>query len=85
MLILYLKTREIFNQMQGQHSGSRAYSVDCYCYICIYGFLRPSSKECGITVPRFLHTIKCPLGAGGQQKRSPLWKDENTFCQCCFL
>ena len=36
--------RRKFSNEQGWHSGSHAYSVGCYYYICSLGFLRPSTK-----------------------------------------
>ena len=38
--------------MQGGHSGSHAYSVGCYHYICIYGFPTTFKLRRGIAVPR---------------------------------
>ena len=40
--------------MQGGHSGSHAYSVGCYHYICIYGFPTTFKLRRGIAVPRFV-------------------------------
>ena len=40
--------------MQGWHSGSHAYSVGCYHYICIYGFPTTFKLRRGIAVPRFV-------------------------------
>ena len=58
--------------MQGGHSGSHAYSVGCYHYICIYGFPTTFKLRRGIAVPRFLflknQTLTVALVLGRQPK-----------------
>ena len=58
--------------MQGGHSGSHAYSVGCYHYICIYGFPTTFKLRRGIAVPHFLflknQTLTVALVLGRQPK-----------------
>lgn len=74
------KRRKFSNCILRWHSGSHAYSVGCYYYICMQGFLRPPNKEVALQ-SALLYLITCPVGLMGKKINDM----EQKFCQSCGM
>jgi len=70
------KRRKFSNCILRWHSGSHAYSVGCYYYICMQGFLRPPNKEVALQFA-LLYLITYPVGLENDM--------EQKFCQSCGM
>ncbi len=62
------KRRKFSNCILRWHSGSHAYSVGCYYYICMQGFLRPPNKEVALQ-SALLYFNNLPCWTDGQKEK----------------